>query len=313
MRVSLRYLQMNRGTNSNNRVPHEPKAYQAFIRPYYRFKITGYNSTFGLLLETVVNSFQWPEYWTIDQNARTLTLSGGRDVDERSELFSETLQSMVKGTNVANLDKPKGELLPVFGPRSEHLLDMDRTAAVVFGIVSYGVQMLAYVRAEKCIKYWVPRRAKTKRSYPGMLDNCVGGALNTGETPLTCLMREACEEASLPEAYVRDNAKPFGVVSYHMATNGNGEEGHQPQVMYVYHIELTPDVVPTPSDGEVEKFELMTLEDVQAALRNSEFKTNCAATWISYLISLGVINAESEPNLQRITTHLHRRLDFPVK
>ena len=161
--------------------------------------------------------------------------------------------------------------------------------------------------------YWVPRRAKTKRSYPGMLDNCVGGALDTGETPLTCLLREASEEASLPEDYVRAHAKPYGVVSYHMATNGNGEEGHQPQVMYVYHIELTPDIVPMPSDGEFERFELMTLEEVQAALKNSEFKANCAMTWISYFISTGILNAENEPDLHAITTDLHRRLDFPVK
>ena len=32
-----------------------------------------------------------------------------------------------------------------------------------------------------------------------MLDNCIGGALNSGETPLTCLVREAHEEAALPE------------------------------------------------------------------------------------------------------------------
>ena len=82
---------------------------------------------------------------------------------------------------------------------------------------------------------------------------------------------------------------------------------------YVYHIELTPDIVPTPSDGEVEKFELMTLEEVQAALKNGEFKANCAMTWISYLIWSGIINAENEPDFHRITTHLHRRLDFPVK
>ena len=98
-----------------------------------------------------------------------------------------------------------------------------------------------------------------------------------------------------------------------MATDGNGEEGHQPQIMYVYYIELGQDIVPKPSDGEVEKFEFMTLEEVQAALMNGEFKANCSLTWISYMIAQGIINAENEPDLHRITTHLHRRLDFPVK
>lgn len=283
------------------------------MKPYYAFKVAGCDATLGLVSEHVVHNFKWPSFWSVDEKDRVLTLSRGNSVEERTKLILDTLTSMSQSANLDNVDRPKGEALPVFGPRSEHLFDMDRAAAVIFGIVTYGVQMLAYVRTHDGIKYWVPRRAKTKRSYPGMLDNCVGGALDSGETPLTCLAREASEEASLPEDYVEKNAKPYGVVSYHMATNGNGEKGHQPQIMYVYSIELPADLVPVPSDGEVEKFELMNLEEVQAALRNGEFKANCALTWISYMIAKGIITAENEPDLHKITTHLHRRMDFPVK
>lgn len=260
-----------------------------------------------------MHNFKWPDFWRVDGYNRVLTLARRHDVEERTKLVLDTLVRMGQSADLRNVDKPRNELLPVFGPGSEHIFNIDRSAAVVFGIVTYGVQMLAYVRTEDGIRYWVPRRAKTKRSYPGMLDKCVGGALDSGETPLTCLAREANEEASLPEDYVRDNAKPYGVVSYHMATNGNGEEGHQPQIMYVYYIELPGDIIPTPSDGEVENFELMKLEEVQSALKNGEFKANCALTWISYMIAKGIINAENEPDLHKITTHLHRRMDFPVK
>ena len=48
--------------------------------------------------------------------------------------------------------------------------------------------------------------------------------------------------------------KPFSILSYYMAIDGNASEGHQPQVICVYHSELTPEVVPIRSDGEVEKF-----------------------------------------------------------
>ena len=143
-----------------------------------------------------------------------------------------------------------------------------------------------------------------------MLDTYVGGALNSGETPLQYLVRKAKEEAALPENYVRANAKPNGVVSYHMATNANGEEGHQPPVVYTYVIELTPAMVPMASDRY---FQMMSLEEVQDALARGQFKAECAPTWISYLISLGVINAENERHLYEITTHLHRRLDFPTR
>lgn len=55
------------------------------------------------------------------------------------------------------------------------------------------------------------------------------------------------------------------------------------------------------------------LGEVQAAFKNGEFKANCSLTWISYLIALGIINAENEGNLLTISSHLHRQLDFPTK
>lgn len=293
-------------------MPYEQEAYESFFKAYYRFKIKGYRDALGYIPEKVVRAFQWPNCWAIDDQKRTLSLAECNDIDERTSLFSSTLKELHRSGASSKLDAPMGEMLPIYGPGGKHILDIDRAAAILFGTVSYGLQMLAYTKTEQGLRYWVPRRAKNKRSYPGMLDNCVGGALNTGETPLTCLVREASEEASLPEEYVRQHAIPYGVVSYHMATDGNGEEGHQPQVMHVYHIELAPDLIPTPSDGEVEKFELMTLEAVQTALMDSEFKTNCAATWLSYLIATRVINAENEPNLYGIMSHLHRRLQFPA-
>ena len=42
--------------------------------------------------------------------------------------------------------------------------------------------MIAYVNTkEEGRKFWVPRRSRTKMSYPGMLDNTVGGSLKLGE------------------------------------------------------------------------------------------------------------------------------------
>lgn len=211
------------------------------------------------------------------------------------------------------MQKLRNEIIPLYGPEGDPVMHIDRAGSILFGTVMYGIQLLAYTSTSQGRRYWVPRRAKHLKGYPGKLDQCVGGALNSGETPVECLIREAKEEANLDESYVREHVRPFGVVSYHMATNANGEEGHQPQVMYTYSIELPPDMIPTPADGEAEKFELMNLEEVVEALANREFKANCVLTWISYLISQGIINAENEPYLQKITTHLHRKLDFPTR
>lgn len=289
---------------------HEPEAYKAATQHYYKFKIEGYSPAFGLLPKTIVKQFRWPECWEIAHDNRTLTLAHSSNVQERSRRFGETLELMVQSKVMPEL---RDEIIPTHGPEGEPVMHMDRVGSILFGTVMYGVQMLAYTNTKKGTLYWVPRRSRSVRAYAGMLDHCVGGALNSGETPMDTLVREAREEASLSESYVREYARSFGVVSYHMNHDANNEPGHQPQVMYTYSIELPQDMEPKASDGEVDKFELMTLERVKAALWRREFKANCVLTWISYLISQGIMNADNERDLHRITTHLHRRLDFPTR
>ena len=289
------------------------KAYQALTSKYYTFKIENLPGTYGLLPGSTANHFQWPEYWKIGHTHRTLTLAHSTSIRKRSDRFNDTLELMVQSKCVPSMAKLRGEIIPTYGPDGVPVMHIDRAGSILFGTVMYGIQMLAYTNTAEGTRYWVPRRSKSVRAYAGMLDQCVGGALNSGETPLETLVREAKEEASLPESYVRRHAKPFGVVSYHMNHNANNEPGHQPQVMYTYSIELPQDIEPKPSDGEVERFELMSLDQVTEALWNREFKANCVLTWISYMISTGIINAENERDLQKITTHLHRKLDFPAR
>lgn len=306
-------LELVRGVDAFPYKQHDPEAYRAFVKSYYEFRIEGYDAVFGLISSSATGAINWPQFWSLNHADRTLTLKQGSGLEERNAFFAETVKAVEKEGKVRALRKLRGEMFPVYGLKGELVLSIDRAASCLFGTVAYGIQMLASTRTDDGLKFWVPRRAKTKKSYPGMLDNCVGGGMSTGEKPLDALVREAAEEASLPEDYVRKYARPYGTLSYHMDRDGNGEEGHQPQVQYVYHIELTPEIVPTPLDGEVEKFELMTLEEVQNALAQGAFKTNCAVTWISYLVITGAINAENEEDLYSISFHLHRRLDFPTK
>ncbi len=77
------------------------------------------------------------------------------------------------------------------------------------------------------MKIWVPRRATGKQTYPGMLDNTVAGGISSGEDKFESLVREAEEEASLPEDLVRTTAKAFAMVTYFYmrGANAGGETG----------------------------------------------------------------------------------------
>lgn len=205
----------------------------------------------------------------------------------------------------------------MYGPGNELLFSVERSASCLLGVVTYGVHMTAYRRDEGAsygIKIWVPRRARTKQTCPGMLDNTVAGGMATGETPMECIVRECEEEASLPAALVRENVKAKGTVTYCYIREerAGGEAGLiQPECQYVFDLELPADVVCKPNDDEVECFNLWTVEQVKEALGKGEFKPNCAMVMLDFFVRWGILTKDNENDLEEIKSRLHRELEFP--
>ena len=207
----------------------------------------------------------------------------------------------------------RDELYPIAG--HENALHMERSGSALFGILTLGVHMTGFVETENGIKIWIPRRSRTKQTYSGMLDNTVAGGISAGEQPLESLVREAAEEASLEEELVRNGARACGTVSYFHVRDkrAGGEIGLcQPEIQYVYDLQLPGHVVPKPSDDEVEEFYLMSIEEVQQALAKGEFKPNCALCMVDFFVRHGVITAENEPRYLELVSRMHRTLPFPL-
>jgi 8-oxo-dGTP pyrophosphatase MutT (NUDIX family) len=148
----------------------------------------------------------------------------------------------------------------------------------------------------------------------GMLDNTVGGGIATGEEPFESLVREAEEEASLPETVVRQRTSYHGTVTYTYIreSRAGGESGMvQPECEHVYDLELPADVVPKPNDSEVEDFYLWTVEEVQEHMAKGEFKPNCALVVMDFFMRHGILTKENEANYDEIKRRLYRDLEFP--
>ncbi|BCS19122.1 thiamine pyrophosphokinase-related protein [Aspergillus puulaauensis] len=294
----------------------DPAAYVTHMKKYHSFKVKGYSAVLGHILNEVVDRFDWPaESWVIDPTERTVTLIAGSTPEERNKVLDQTLELAVKQDRFEVLRGWRNEKYPIYGPNGEYLLELERSATPLFGIVSYGIHSTAYVEDDGGLKIWVPRRSKTKQTYPGMLDNTVAGGMTTGERPFECLVREAMEEASLPEDVVRANASAAGCVSYaYLRDSRAGGETDlvQAEVEYVYDIKLPADVVPKPNDTEVEEFCLLTVEDTKKALANREFKPNCAVVLIDFFVRHGILTAENEKDFLQIITRIHRRLEYPT-
>ncbi|KAH3906757.1 hypothetical protein HBI56_062680 [Parastagonospora nodorum] len=295
----------------------DPDAYLTRTNTYYQLRVSGHDYALGYMLPSVVEVFRGVKNWHVDDDERELILTAGSTAEERSKAVEITLLAMRQLDHFEVLKKWRNELYAVYGRDKELLFNVERSASPLFGVVTYGVHLTAYTRNGDTgeIKIWTPRRARTKQTYGGLLDNAVAGGIASGESPFESLVRECGEEASLPEDLVRSKTKAAGTVTYYYIRDerAGGETGlMQPECQYIYDLELPEDVIPKPGDDEVEEFYLWTVDEVKQAMENGEFKPNCALVVLDFLVRHGFLTSENEPNFIELVSRLHRRLEFPT-
>lgn len=254
----------------------------------------------------------WTSNWTVDHKLKEVNLNILKSTHDELNKDIEGMLEKAKNEQIFEVLKGwRNEVYPVVRSSSEQIT-MDRSASPLFGIATYGVHMTAYVKEQDGIKIWVPRRAKNKQTYPSMLDNTVAGGLSAGEKPFDCLVREAAEEASYRKDLI-SAAIACGTVSYFYIRDARagGETGlFQPEVQFVYDLEVGPNDIPEPFDKEVEKFSLCTVEEVKTALAEGLFKPNCAVVMLDFFIRHGILSAENEEDYVQIVSRIHRKLPF---
>jgi 8-oxo-dGTP pyrophosphatase MutT (NUDIX family) len=270
------------------------------------------------MLPSVTELFRNVPHWTLDSDARTLTLDAGDTPASRSAAVAQTLLALRETGHFKVLDKWRDELYAVYGKGKQLLFTVERSASPLFGVVTYGIHMTVFTRSQTTgmvDKIWIPRRARSKQTYGGMLDNAVAGGISAGESAFESLVRESGEEASLLEDLVRKGARSVGTVTYYCirTESAGGETGLlQPECQYVYDLEVGEDVVPKPGDDEVEAFYLWSVDEVRGAMERGEFKPNCALVMLDFFVRHGVLTAANETDYIEVVARLHRRLEFPT-
>jgi len=162
---------------------------------------------------------------------------------------------------------------------------LDRGALPLFGVIGVGVHLNGFVRRPDGVHLWVAQRAANKKLDPGKLDNLVAGGVPAGLSPFETLLKEAAEEAALPEQLARE-AVPVGRFGYAMER----PEGLRRDVIFAYDLELPENFVPSPADGEVEGFFLWPIERVLEAVRDTDaFKFNVNLVVIDFLLRFGLV------------------------
>ncbi|KAL2056889.1 hypothetical protein ABVK25_002628 [Lepraria finkii] len=254
----------------------------------------------------------WISKFQVDHDERTVTIKYAPGKDVETIAIKGQLEEAREHDSFEILRKWRDELYLLLGISRD--VRMARGGVALFEIHTVGVHMMGFYRTPVGeMKLWIPRRAATKQTYPGMLDNTVGGAIIAGEDQFECMVREAGEEASIPEHWVRILAKLVGAISYFYIRDARagGEMGlFQPATHYLYDIELPADMEPKPADKEVQEFYLWRVTETMTALKKGQFKPNSAVAWIDFLIRHGYITANNEPDYLELISRIHRRIHF---
>jgi len=159
----------------------------------------------------------------------------------------------------------------------------------LFGIRKYGVDINGYVMDPiKGLSIWLQKRSPNKQTWPAYWDSMVSGGLTVGYGINETAIKEAGEEAGIPNHLIA-KLKSAGCVSFFFES----ERGLFPNTEFVYDLELPPDFVPNNSDGEVETFELLPVSECLERILSPHFKTTSVPVALDFLIRHGYITAEN--------------------
>lgn len=286
---------------------------------YYQLYLPEDDQPHGYMLPEIVHKMPWTPHFSIShEHPRKIQVSDrskGKDTAAAiNAAFQEVVDICIERDLFHVICARHSEPFAIAGARYGSPVYVERFAASLFGITTRGAHLVAYSKApEGEMKLWIQRRSAHLYTYPNMLDSAVAGGVKSGVSPFETIVQEADEEASLSKDFVRQHAKSKGVLS-HMGVTGKGFPGEQglvtPDYIYVYDIELPPDVKPKPHDDEIDCFYCMSINEIKKALLAGDFKPDSGAVVVDFLIRNSVITPENEKNFVEISMRLHRWLPF---
>lgn len=207
--------------------------------------------------------------------------------------------------HIYSLSGWRNEKYCVLGKESQELFAIERSAAGLLGVRSYGCHLNGYTVDDATgeMKMWVAKRSRYKQTFPSFLDNIAGGGLPSHlfQDPHKNIIKEAFEEASIP-AQVASRSVFCGSISFW--NNDESNRGWLADTEYVYDLRLRKDFIPCPNDNEVESFSLMDFKEIGTRLQNGEFMIESGLVILDFMVRHGIIN---EGTLEG----LHRKFPFP--
>ena len=197
---------------------------------------------------------------------------------------------LLKWKNLNRIPNWRDEKYSVYYSFKEKpLFQLERAAALIFGIRCYGVHLNGIFGNENNQTLWIAKRSNLLKNFPGYLDHIVAGGLTAGLKPSEVLIKECHEEANIPSS-LANKSKSVGVVSLFMDHKGFIKN----DILFCYDLVLPENFKPKNLDGEVESFNLKTYAQLKdLILKTEKIKLNCNLVMIHFLIRHGIITPEN--------------------
>jgi 8-oxo-dGTP pyrophosphatase MutT (NUDIX family) len=158
---------------------------------------------------------------------------------------------------------------------------IERAAARFWGTLTFGAHANGYVADAqgRPTHLWIARRALTKATDPGKLDNLIGGGVPFGQTPRQTLLREGMEEAGL-DAAVTQGATPGSVVELACDI----AEGFMYEQIHCFDLCLPHGLTPVNQDGEVAEVNLLPVAQALALAGGDEMTTDASLVTLDFAL-----------------------------
>jgi hypothetical protein len=210
-----------------------------------------------------------------------------RDPAARTEAVAAVARALQAEAWVPDHPPEAYPVVREFGDEPAFLVD--RAFVPFLGVRCFGVHLNGYVERPDGLHLWVGRRTTRRPKSPGKLDHLVAGGQAAGIGLLENVVKEAREEAGVPEDLAR-RAAPVGRLRYRQDL----PHGLRDDTLFLYDLAVPADFEPTNHDGEIDEFFLWPAERVLRSLRTTpdEWKYNVAPIVLDFLVRHGAAPAE---------------------
>ena len=154
---------------------------------------------------------------------------------------------------------------------------LERSAFRFFGLRSHAVHINGFTPDGRM---WCARRALSKATDPGRLDNLAAGGLAADETILQCAVRELGEEAGLAPSLAQHIQRAGRIT-----TARTEPEGWHDETLLVFNLCVPEAVVPHNTDGEVSEFVCLTPAEVMHRIKAADFSKDAACVIAQGILS----------------------------